>query len=375
MRRWRAQALGRRRAPTAGGRAAQRRARARRARLRAGLALRSGRPSCRAQPRWSSRSGMTRQAARRAPGRRSRGRMAVLDRRARRTLRAQRPAVRRWPAGPGPGGRPVVPARAGRRRAVVDQRRGAWDTDDRQRRAWSWPCSTPACASTTPTSPASCCRATTSSAPTSATSANDGDGRDADASDPGDWVTAAEIGADPATSAGCERRRSSWHGTQIGGIIGAADRQRRRHGRHRPQRAGAAGARARQVRRLRLRHPGRHALGRRALPCPACRPTRTRRAVINLSLGQQRRLQRRHLADADRRGQRRRHRGRGRGRQQRRPRRRLAGQLPRRDRAWRRCAMSAPRSAIPTSGPRSRSARRPATASTSTPASPACTRS
>ncbi len=46
--------------------------------------------------------------------------------------------------------------------------------------------------------------------------ANDGDGRDPDPSDPGDWVAAGECGAgEPAEP-------SSWHGTQVAGIIGAA---------------------------------------------------------------------------------------------------------------------------------------------------------
>ena len=45
--------------------------------------------------------------------------------------------------------------------------------------------------------------------------ANDGDGRDADASDPGDWVTAAEATGD------CTAEDSSWHGTRVSGIIGA----------------------------------------------------------------------------------------------------------------------------------------------------------
>jgi serine protease len=49
---------------------------------------------------------------------------------------------------------------------------------------------------------------------------NDGDGRDADPSDPGDWVTAAE--AATPTFAGCAASSSSWHGTQVAGIIGAA---------------------------------------------------------------------------------------------------------------------------------------------------------
>jgi serine protease len=50
--------------------------------------------------------------------------------------------------------------------------------------------------------------------------ANDSDGRDADASDPGDWVTAAEA-ATPAFS-GCDVSNSSWHGTQVSGIVAAA---------------------------------------------------------------------------------------------------------------------------------------------------------
>jgi len=49
------------------------------------------------------------------------------------------------------------------------------------------------------------------------TSANDSDGRDADASDPGDFVTAAEAGP-----LGCSQTNSSWHGTQTLGLIGAA---------------------------------------------------------------------------------------------------------------------------------------------------------
>jgi serine protease len=50
------------------------------------------------------------------------------------------------------------------------------------------------------------------------TSAGDGDGRDADASDPGDFVTPAE-----AAALGCApHATSSWHGTQTLGIIGAA---------------------------------------------------------------------------------------------------------------------------------------------------------
>ncbi|MBI3043630.1 MAG: fibronectin type III domain-containing protein, partial [Betaproteobacteria bacterium] len=49
---------------------------------------------------------------------------------------------------------------------------------------------------------------------------NDGDGRDADATDPGDWVTAAEAASGPL--AGCPVADSTWHGTIVSGIIGAA---------------------------------------------------------------------------------------------------------------------------------------------------------
>jgi serine protease len=51
------------------------------------------------------------------------------------------------------------------------------------------------------------------------TIANDGDGRDADASDPGDWVTAAEAAS--GTFSGCTAENSSWHGTRVAGILGA----------------------------------------------------------------------------------------------------------------------------------------------------------
>jgi serine protease len=51
---------------------------------------------------------------------------------------------------------------------------------------------------------------------------NDGDGRDADPSDPGDWLTQSEIAADPTFWEGCVVSSSSWHGTMVSGIIGAA---------------------------------------------------------------------------------------------------------------------------------------------------------
>ena len=51
--------------------------------------------------------------------------------------------------------------------------------------------------------------------------ANDGNGRDADASDPGDWVSSADVSAiQGCTSA--DIGNSSWHGTRVAGILGAA---------------------------------------------------------------------------------------------------------------------------------------------------------
>ncbi len=51
--------------------------------------------------------------------------------------------------------------------------------------------------------------------------ANDGNARDTDASDPGDWITAAE-NARGGAFANCGEENSSWHGTKVAGIIGAA---------------------------------------------------------------------------------------------------------------------------------------------------------
>jgi serine protease len=61
--------------------------------------------------------------------------------------------------------------------------------------------------------------------------ANDGDGRDADASDPGDWITAAEANNKSGPFYACTEpvpgtgkyaaEDSSWHGTQVAGIIAA----------------------------------------------------------------------------------------------------------------------------------------------------------
>lgn len=48
---------------------------------------------------------------------------------------------------------------------------------------------------------------------------NDGDGRDADPSDPGDWVDAADRARDPASFGSCALQDSSWHGTAIAGML------------------------------------------------------------------------------------------------------------------------------------------------------------
>jgi serine protease len=56
-----------------------------------------------------------------------------------------------------------------------------------------------------------------------AAAANDGDGRDVDASDPGDWVTRSEI-LQPGRSlfrCATSPENSSWHGTQLSGLIAA----------------------------------------------------------------------------------------------------------------------------------------------------------
>jgi serine protease len=51
--------------------------------------------------------------------------------------------------------------------------------------------------------------------------ANDGNGRDNDASDPGDWVSQADIDQPGSAFDSCQTEESSWHGTQIAGIVAA----------------------------------------------------------------------------------------------------------------------------------------------------------
>ncbi len=51
--------------------------------------------------------------------------------------------------------------------------------------------------------------------------ANDGDGRDNDPSDPGDWVTSAESTTSGGAFEGCNVGASSWHGTHVSGITAA----------------------------------------------------------------------------------------------------------------------------------------------------------
>lgn len=53
-----------------------------------------------------------------------------------------------------------------------------------------------------------------------ATVANDGDGRDADPTDPGDWVSSSEAGRSPFNN--CGASSSSWHGTATASLVGAA---------------------------------------------------------------------------------------------------------------------------------------------------------
>ena len=49
--------------------------------------------------------------------------------------------------------------------------------------------------------------------------ANDGDGRDPDPADPGDWVTQTDI--ESGKFPDCEKESSTWHGTSVAGIVAA----------------------------------------------------------------------------------------------------------------------------------------------------------
>jgi serine protease len=49
---------------------------------------------------------------------------------------------------------------------------------------------------------------------------NDGNARDADPSDPGDWLNASDKAGNPLFG-NCETKASSWHGTRVAGMIGA----------------------------------------------------------------------------------------------------------------------------------------------------------
>lgn len=54
-----------------------------------------------------------------------------------------------------------------------------------------------------------------------AIAANDGNGRDGDPADPGDWISAADKAANPAMFASCAIENSSWHGTEVSALIAA----------------------------------------------------------------------------------------------------------------------------------------------------------
>ena len=57
--------------------------------------------------------------------------------------------------------------------------------------------------------------------------ANDGDGRDPDPADPGDWVQTGDLTTHPDTFAGCARQDSSWHGTHVAGLAAATQNNAR----------------------------------------------------------------------------------------------------------------------------------------------------
>ena len=205
--------------------------------------------------------------------------------------------------------------------------------------------------------------------------ANDGDGRDADASDPGDWVTQAELSnvRGPFYQCATSPNDSRWHGTKVSGLIAALT----------DNGVGMASV-GRNVRVLPVRVAGkcggydsdiiagmRWAAGLAVAGVPA-NPNRAR--VINLSLGgdgectaaYKDAVAEINAAGTRDRGCRRQHDG---------PRRQHARPTATASSPWPGCAMSAPRSASPLSDSRSRSVRRAATASIPRRAPRASTRS
>ena len=114
--------------------------------------------------------------------------------------------------------------------------------------------------------------------------ANDGDGRDADPSDPGDWVSAADLRRPDCSPAACVEN-SSWHGTIIAGMVAAnANNGVGGAGIHWGA-SSAAGARGRQVRRRRGRHRRRHALGGRPAGGRGAPLNPNPARIINISFG------------------------------------------------------------------------------------------
>ena len=162
------------------------------------------------------------------------------------------------------------------------------------------------------------------------TTANDGDGRDADASDPGDFVAAGDAGKGGCTAADVGDT-SSWHGTETAGLIGATT----------DNGIGMASVGRGNVRILPVRVLGKCGgydsdivagmLWAAGIRCPASRTTRHPARVINMSLGGVGACTPAYT-DAVRQVNAAGRRRRRVGRQQRGPRGQHPGQLPRRDR-------------------------------------------
>ena len=243
-------------------------------------------------------------------------------------------------------------------------------------RASSWRCSIPACASIIRTWR----HAGGNLLPgydmiSDIAAANDGDGRDPDASDPGDWVTEAEISmaGGPFHDARQAAEDSSWHGTQVAGLIAALT----------DNGIGMASV-ARSVRILPVRVLGkcggfdsdiiagmRWAAG---LAVPGVPANANPAKVINLSLGSEGPCSAAYQ-QVDRPGERRRNASSSRRRatpQATRRARRPTATAPSRSPRF---ATSERRSVSPTSVPRSRSVRQAATASMSRQGRPASIRS